>query len=189
MAAKKPPKIAPTLSPSSRADLEKQQNGVVARGPGGGAYRLRQINLERHVLSGGLPATLIDVALKGQTGITELFEQLSETEELTPEQAERNTEIRDYLDNLVLASVVEPKLTKGDLGDPTQIDADSLLPPLDYQWIVSISFRETDHDADGRRLWGVEPLTRFRIFAQLHDCPPDCQGCFATQLALSAQAG
>lgn len=174
--------IVPTLAPSSRADLEQKRKGVVARGPSGAVYRLRQINLQRHALSGGLPAQLIQVAMEGQEAIGAMFEQMARGADGDADQAP----IRDYLDNLVIASVIEPVLGKDDLGDPGKLDDDALVPAVDYEWIVSVAFRESDVDAEGRRLWGVEPFSRFQLFRDFHGCAADCEGCLGFQAAVSA---
>lgn len=185
--ATRKPKIVETLVVSSRDDLERKRKGILATGPSGSVYRLRQINLERHALSGGLPAALIQVALEGQAAITNLFEDMAARQTETGQGGE--SPVREYLDNLVLASVMEPELTRMDLGDPTKLDDDALVPPLDYQWIVSVAFRESDTDAEGRKLWGVEPLSRFQIFRDFHGCTESCSSCEAVRLAFTAPPG
>lgn len=148
--------------PATREELEQRRNGKLVRAPSGTHYRIRQLNLERHALSGGLPADLIKVALGGAEEIGRLFAQMASTDgEEEPEVAASRASTREYLDEIVLAQLVEPKLTHADLGDPTDLKADSLLPGIDYQWLVSVAFREVDHDADDVRIWGVEPLSRF----------------------------
>jgi len=186
-ATRKKERVPETLVASSRDDLERKRKGILAKGPSGAVYRLRQINLERHALSGGLPAALIQVALEGQQAIGKLFEDMAA--EQAAGEGGNNAPVREYLDNLVLASVMEPALTRDDLGDPNRLDDDALVPPQDYQWLVSVAFREADTDAEGRRLWGVEPLSTFRVFRDFHGCEEDCSSCEAVRLAFSSDAG
>lgn len=164
-----------TLAPSSRADLEKLKQGVVAHGPGGGVYRLRQLNFERHALSGSLPAVLVRVAMGGKQAIDAILQEVGETEAADEETVAYRQQIRDYLDEIVIASVIEPKLTRADLPGADLAD-DALVPARDYQWIVSVALREEDYDAQGNRLWGVEPLSRFRDLSQLAGLFTDSEG-------------
>jgi len=173
--AKTKAKAEPTLEPSSRADLEKLKQGVVAQGPGGGVYRLRQLNFERHALSGALPAVLVRVAMGGKSAIDEVLKEVGETEAPDEETIAYRRQIRDYLDELVIASVVEPKLSQADLPG-TDLADDALVPARDYQWLVSIALREEDYDAVGNRLWGVEPLSRFLGLSGLAGLVADSEG-------------
>lgn len=164
-----------TLAPSSRADLEKLKQGAVAQGPGGGIYRLRQLNFERHALSGALPAVLVRVAMGGKRAIEDVLSEVGQDESPDEETVAYRRQIRDYLDEIVIASVIEPKLSKADLpGD--ELTDDSLVPSRDYQWLVSIALREEDYDAAGNRLWGVEPLSRFLGLSELAGVLTDSQG-------------
>jgi hypothetical protein len=126
------------------------------------------MNLERYALAGGLPAKLRELALGGSDAINEMFksEEPGETEFL-----------KDYLDDLVVQMVVEPSLKGVDMDD---------LPPADYRWLVSVAMGDEDRDGEGRRLWGREPLSTFRVFRDEHGCTTDCAGCKRLVDALSA---
>lgn len=174
MAAKKKP-VEPTLAPSSRADLEQLKQGVVAAGPGGGVYRLRQLNFERHALAGSLPAVLVRVAMGGKNAIDQVLQEIGRDDAPDEDTVAYRQQIRDYLDELVLASVIEPKLTRDDLPGNELAD-DALVPARDYQWLVSVALREEDYDAAGNRLWGVEPLSRFQLLPQLAGLLADREG-------------
>lgn len=158
MAKTKPAAVPPTLTASSREALEERRNGKVVIAPSGERYRIRQLNLERHALSGGLPAVLVQIAMEGQAAIGKMFTQIGAGETVNGEEA---AAVRDYLDELVVASVIEPRLTKDDLGDPTDLKSDALVPPNDYVFLVSVALREVDYDETGERIWGIEPLSRF----------------------------
>jgi hypothetical protein len=173
--------LLPELKATSREELEARKNGVLARGPSGAVYRVKQVSLQRHALSGGLPQKLRAMALKGAKGINQLFAADDTT------MTEVGQATRDYLDQLVLAVLRsnEPKLTAEDLGSGA-IDDDPLVPPNDYKWLLEIAMGEAEYDAEGRRLWGVEPLDRWVLFRHFHECAEDCQGCDGVRGALSA---
>lgn len=166
------------LPEPSRAQLEKRTPPIV-RGPSGATYRVRKVNLERHALSGGLPVGLKRAAMEGVKGL----EKLLETE--TSESDEASHETRDYLDELVLATIIEPKLTKADLGTG-QLAEDPTLPSVDYAWAVKVAMGEEEYDADGKRLWGLEPLDRFATFRAFHGCDEDCEGCHGFRSAVAS---
>jgi hypothetical protein len=168
--------VPETLQPTSLEQLEASRAGKLARAPSGNVYRLRQINLERFALAGGLPPLIAHIATEGQDAVNAMFEAMAK-KETTPEEREANQEIVGFLDRLVLNSVKEPALTSDHLGRPGELDSDPALPPIDYEWLIAVAFRNVDVDADGRRLWGVEPFDRFRLFRELHRCPEDCEGC------------
>jgi hypothetical protein len=183
-------KLGNGLKPTTREELERRrEHKLVGRAPSGAVYRLRQIPMERHALAGGLPGSLLSVALEGQEGLRKVFEEMAEASkpgaEVDPEMVERHGEIREYMDRIVVDSVVEPPITMEDLGDPTRIDADSLIPAPDYEWIVSVAMRGVRFDADGRAMYGVDPLETWRIFRFTHECDAGCTGCSRARAALS----
>lgn len=143
------------------ADLQKNRE-LVAEGPSGLAYKLRPMNLERYALSGHMPSGLRDVALKGADGVNEVLGSDSAV------IAEKGSEVRDWMDDLVRRVVVAPNLANTDLDD---------LPPVDYRWIVAIALGEEDRDGQGRRLWGREPLSAWSRFRDEHGCGEDCPSC------------
>ncbi len=68
---------------------------------------------------------------------------------------------------LVCEMVVEPTITKDDLDE---------LPQLDLDMLTQFALRERDMDAAGIRL-GIEPISRWEVFRQAHNCPDDCASC------------
>jgi hypothetical protein len=178
-----PVRAAPS-KPSTRTEFEKRKKGRLARGPSGLVYRLRQMDLTRHALAGGLPSQLMEAALSDDAGqgLKAMFQDIAKVDG----DDGRRKETIQYLDRVVLRSVIEPKLEPGDLPDPTDVDtSEALIPADDYQWIVAVSFRATDVDGDGRHIWGVEDLSRFSYFRHFHGCDSNCSGCEAIRLALS----
>jgi len=169
------PKIA------SLADLGKKRE-IVAPGPSGFTYRIRPLNLERHALSGGLPASLRAVAAKGSEGVNELLSAGSDEQ-----IASDGSSVKSYLDSLVAAVIVEPSLyVEGTTTNEVSEDAIDVVPPVDYQWALAIAMGEHDEDGDGRRLWGREPLSRWATFRVFHGCGEDCDGCSQLLDELSA---
>lgn len=168
--------LEPLPEPSRQALQERKP--PIVRGPSGATYRLRKVNLERHALGGGLPVKLRRAAMEGVKGLEAIL-----GDEETDGSAVNET--RDYLDSLVLATIVEPPLTKDDLGTG-QLDDDPVLPAQDYAWAVKVAMGEEEYDADGRRLWGLEPLDRFATFRVFHGCDEDCEGCGGFRHAVSA---
>lgn len=180
--AKRQPKVTPTFQPDSREELERRRHGVIAQGPSGAVYRIRAINLQRHALSGGLPERLRQLAMQGARGLNRILAAADE------EVNEVGETVRDYMDNLVLATIMEPELTKDDLGTGA-LDDDPLLHPADYVWAFQIAMREEDRDGDGRLLWGKEPLDRFQTFREEHVCENDCVACQRVIERFSAALG
>jgi hypothetical protein len=164
------PRVPGTPQPSSREDLEQRRHGVVAAGPSGNIYRVRQPNLQRHALTGGLPLKLRQMAMAGAQGVNRMF---AGDDGALSEEGE---ETRQYLDRLVLAVIIEPELTVEDLGTGA-LDDDPLLPPIDYKWALEIGLMEQDRDGEGRLLWGRPPLSNWATFREHHDCPDPCPAC------------
>lgn len=182
---RKPTRVPETLQPTSREQLEANRNGKLARAPSGNVYRLRQINLQRFALAGGLPPMIAHIAVEGRDALNALFEAMAKPEQ-TAEERKANEEIVGFLDRLVCGCLIEPQLEPSDLGSPGQLDVNPALPAVDYEWLVAVAFREADVDADGRRLWDVEPFDRFQFFRELHECDEGCEGCQRVRDVLSA---
>ena len=182
--AKRQARVVPTPSdrtPSSREELEARRNGVVAPGPSGAIYRVRPINLETYTLAGGLPERLRQIALQGVKGINQLFK--ADEQQLS----EHGLATKEWLDRLVQAVILEPKLELEDLGTG-RLDDFPLLPPPDYKWALAIAMGDEDRDGEGRLLWGVEPESRWDAFREEHECPDwrECEGCVRLQQRYSA---
>lgn len=194
MSAKAQPKITPL------ADLKKKRE-IVALTPAGNYFKIRPINLERHALSGGLPARLRAAAMKGQDGVNELL-STGDDDRLSSE----GEGVREYLDLLVAETIVEPCLfltdadgnvlrgsvedgeVRQDPSGPKLVDPEAIeaIPPVDYKWALGIAFQEIDRDGEDKLLWGREPLSRWTTFRVFHNCPEDCEGCSHLLSELSA---
>lgn len=170
-------KLESPPAPSRDALKRIRENPPIVRGPSGATYSIRKVNLERHALGGGLPVNLRRAAMEGVKGLEKLLD--------AEDSGDGVNETRDYLDGLVLATVVEPQLTKEDLGNG-ELDDDPLLPAQDYAWLVKVAMGEEEYDADGRRLWGREPLDRFATFRAFHGCDESCEGCEGFRTAVAA---
>ena len=178
-AQKSKPKIVPTLEPTRREELERRRDGVLAVAPSGAVYRIRAVPLLRHVLAGGLPQKLRQLALDGQRGVAKLLAGADE------EVDSEGNSLLDYMDEIVLASIVEPELMKDDLrsGGLTE---QPLVHPRDYAWLFAVANADEDRDAQGRLLWGEPPLDLERIYGDAHGCDPDCPRCAEAWAALRA---
>lgn len=161
--------VSEQLQPTTIEALEASRE-LVAAGPSGHVYRIRPLNMERHALAGGFPEHLRQIALGGVDDLDAALKRSGEGDDGAA------GELRDYLDNVVRQVVVSPEL-----GD---VDLD-VLPPIDYRWLLMIGFGNVDVDGEGRRLWGREPLSRFRTFAEAHGCAEDCDRCGRARAALS----
>lgn len=157
----------------SSLDEIRQSRNVTAPGPSGLVYTLRPMNMERYALSGGLPASLRELALKGAQGVAEV---LGGTQDVIED---RGGEVASYLDGLVRQVVVAPDLTDFDLDE---------LPPVDYRWLVAVALGEMVYDGEGKRLWGREPLSAYQAFRDFHRCNPDCPSCERMVAALARTA-
>lgn len=156
---------------TTRAELEARRGGVVCPGPSGAVYKVRKPSLLDQAMAGGLPRTLLTAA-----STAEAIEALTD-ESLTPEQVER---FRAYRRVLILATLVElesgEEVREEDLGSG-ELDDDPLIPVIDQEWAFALAQGFMDRDGLGRRIWGPEPLDRFAIFRQAHQCGDECVGC------------
>lgn len=157
-----PKRRAPTLD-----ELRKSRT-VWATMPSGHEFLLRPPTMELHLLSSGLPATVQRMV---GTDTNKMAEALS------GDDPEAKQAASDYFLHIVRLVVVEPDLTSIE----TVEDLDALLIPADFSFLNEIAMRERVHDALGRRLWGLEPLTRWESFRKQHGCAEDCEACAALQ--------
>lgn len=177
----------------SLKDLMRE--GRVIRGvmtPAGFEVSLRLPNIESHALSGGLPAAIKKVATEGVSGVDKAIQAAT---------ADGDAEMLTYLEGIIARMFVEPEfeppvweLRPVDPDKPqgeqkvTLVEGDKLdeyLTPPDYRWAILVAFGEKDVDGLGRRLWGREPLSRFKTFREEHDCPEDCPRCSTVVARLS----
>lgn len=150
---------------------------VVALLPSGYRVRIRPPNMELHALSGGLPSRLRRLAT---VGAPELNRMLSNREEAD----EALLETRDYLVAVVREMVIDPDLS----SLRTFEELDAILLPADFHFLLEIGQRERDYDAEGKRLWGIEPLGRWETFRDVHGCAEDCPACLELQRRYSMAA-
>ena len=186
-----PPQDAPPQIPTTIESLLATREKVVP-GPSGNVYRITFVNLQRHALSGELPATLRRLALQGAAALNRLFASDDGT------ISEEGLAVRTYLDRLVGQVILEPRLLDEN-GDPLRLPepvtlpdgrrlelAVEALPAVDYKWALEVAFMEEDRDGIGRRLWGREPLSMWATFRKFHNCDEDCSSCGRTADAFSA---
>ena len=168
----------PVESPDSTIasiDDFRQRRTVAALLPSGLRVRLRPVNMEMYALSGGLP-----LGLRRLAGMeTEEFNRVLVDEEASIDALK---DVQDYMTHVVRLMVAEPDLSG-------EVDLDALLLPADFHWLLQVAQREVDVDAEGRRLWVVEPLSRWGTFRSEHGCPENCQACVRVQAAFSAAWG
>ena len=178
--------VPPTLQPSSRADLERKRNGVVAQGPSGAVYRIRKLNLARQAAAGGMTTKLRDAAIEAMTKTGEKGDVGAFVRELGPDVVkEALDEERAYQDRLVLATVIEPELTEEDLGGDDLTD-DPVLPAVDYEWLLAVARGRERRDGQGRWLWGPPPLDLWDVWRDAHECDQECKGCIEAVEVLTA---
>jgi hypothetical protein len=164
-------------------DELRSRREILITVPSGARLLIRPLNLERHALAGGLPGGLRKIAAmaRDSTGVNRVLEQVTE-ESPNGEASELAVETRTYLDGLIRQMVVEPEL-------PAEVDLDEIFQPVDYHFLLQIAMRERDLDAEGRYLWGAEPLSRWETFREEHRCEPSCEACERVRAAFSASLG
>lgn len=161
------------FTPSTLEELKAGRRMAIVLDSGRSVV-IRSLTLDELAAEEGLPDDLFHIALlDGLPGgvVGKIAEQLEAGDPASLEQAAKLS--RDNLalrDRLVLAAVVEPKLTLADVKD---------LDPFDRATIALFAQRRRTIDAAGRRV-GAQALDTFRIFDQEHGCPPDCPACQAT---------
>jgi hypothetical protein len=150
---------APTLE-ELRA---RRDAGMWARMPSGAEFLLRPPNMEMHALSGDFPSRLR--RLSAMTAV-----QMNQVMGDDNASADTLGTMRTYMMEIVRRTVIEPDLSSVE-------DLDTVLIPADFHFLLSIANREQVYDADGRRLWGHEPLSRWDTFRSEHGCAEDCPAC------------
>jgi len=145
--------------------------------PSGAKVRIRPPNMDVYALAGGLPARLRPLTTPSSA---ELNRRLT-TEAQTEKEVEANKLAAEYLVEIARLTIVEPDLSKL----TTFEELDEILLPVDFHWLLQIGQRETDVDGTGKRMWGVEPLDRWRRFRDFHGCAEDCPACLDFQREFS----
>lgn len=112
--------------------------------PSGQLVDIKVPNLPQLLKSGQVPNTLVDAAVQTQSA-TKITRELIES-------------TWDFYRWLVAQTVVSPELEESDVED---------LPTSDIELIVSLATRQTDLDAVGHQLGGLETQRAFRDFRGL----------------------
>ncbi len=164
--------------PATLAELQRSRE-LVALSPGGHYFKIRPFSVEDYALAGGLPGRLLAIASGGADAINQEIERVAGDASGLDESAR---EARGFFAGLVKRLVIEPDLSA--VEEPSQV-----MLPVDFKWLVNIALMEEDRDGEGRRLWGREPLSAFRLFRQEHRCAEDCESCGRVVEAFSAPVG
>lgn len=172
---------------TKKARMKAKRAAVTCSAPSGEEVTIQPPNLERHALSGGLPSRLKAIAEAGVAAVDKAIKEASEGD----------PETLTYLDGIVCRTLIDPEIEpptwemrhpkredgEDDLDAPAVMtliageDPNEYLLPIDYKWLLLVAFGETDFDGEGKRLWGREPVSRFRLFREEHGCAEDCDGC------------
>lgn len=161
----------------------KRRRLIHAELPSGLRVVMRSLTLDDLVALDGLPDDLVRIALLeiapgGVAGA--IAEELRKADKEALARARKLSEDQNQLrDRLVLAAVLEPKLTEKDLTD---------LDSFDKVMVAEIAQHKLAFDAAGRRI-GPEPVDTFRIHGAHHGCAEGCEKCEAARLELSAIYG
>jgi len=121
--------------------------------PSGTVVDIQIPNLPKMLKGGQIPNTLVDAAVKTQSATKVTRELIEETWE--------------FYRWLVAETVVSPEVEPDDVGE---------LPTADVEMIVSIATRQSDLDAVGHQLGGLETQRAFRDFRGLITTDADSFG-------------
>ena len=133
--------------------------------PSGERVGIRIPDLSAMIETGAVPNHLISAALGVVKAQVEDEKKVPTPEELTENAAQD----REFTDLLVLASVVEPKLTEDDVKPGG-------IPQEDKQFIVAIATRQRDLDAEGEHIAGLTKSEKFRRFRGLGEFDTSLEG-------------
>lgn len=124
--------------------------------PSGVRVGLKIPDLAALIEAGDIPQNLLDAALSVTGG------------DQAPQKPTKEfiLQEKEFTDRLVLASVVEPKITDSDLPD---------LPFPDRVMIVEIATRQRDLDAEGHHIGGLHKSAAFRSFRGLDEFDTDLE--------------
>lgn len=115
---------------------------------------------------GGLPAVIGDEMLNAARGDEKASERASDL----------TRSLGNLTRELVLAALVDPKLTFDELDD---------VPESDLEFLMRVVSGRQPFDAAGRRI-GVEPLEPWATFRDAHQCGESCDACLQAQRELSS---
>lgn len=143
--------------------------------PSGQVVRIRIPNLTLLIKNDVLPERLRQVAVQEALNPGGPLVQPGQAGEAVTVDTETVKQLYDLYEFLVVEMLVDPEITAGDLPD---------LPQLDLDMLTQIAIRERDVDAAGIRL-GIEPVSRWEVFRQQHNCDEACAACEVALAALS----
>jgi hypothetical protein len=134
---------ATAQKPSSATAWKKAREHTVTL-PSSAVVTITIPNLARMMKAGEIPNQLVEAAIGAQ-----------EKRQITREDIERDWEFTSWL---IPQMVVEPKIKPEEVGD---------LPAQDLELLVAFATRNTDLDAVGHQLGGLETQRSFRDFRGL----------------------
>lgn len=133
------------VKPSSKAAWKKNRDHNITL-PSGTVVTVRVPNLTAMAKAGTLPNELLELVAADQKDAPTLS-----VDEQIKQQYQFNK-------SLVTLAVVAPEITEADYDD---------IPAEDTQMIIQIALRQTDLDAIGHQLGGLEKVPEFRDFRDL----------------------
>lgn len=130
--------------------------------PSGSRVGLKVVDLSAMIESGQIPNHLLNAAV-GIASAQQNEDKVPTVEEITKSAKEE----REFTDLMVLAAVVEPKLSEADVTE---------VPVEDKQFIVAVATRQRDLDAEGEHIAGLTSSEKFRRFRGLGEFEPTLEG-------------
>lgn len=155
--------------------------------PSGQRVRIRILGLGTILQAGTLPEDLIDIALieitseNGAAGAIAKDIAGDENYEITEEQRKRGMERLSEFGRLMRylsITAIEEVEVEPDVWEPVTLTMDDIdaLPEDDLAMVAEIVQRLRGTDARGVTI-GVEPLSRWETFRELHSCDEGCSSC------------
>lgn len=162
----------PPLQGPKVASLDdfRRSREVYATLPSGNLVKIRPTDLGMHALAGDLPMSLREIT-RAQEALEETLQNPGKVE--TPEEKKAREAGADYFLSLIKMTIVEPDFSRV----ATLAELMEILIPADTNWLLRVANGQEDRDAEGKRLWGREPLSRWKTFRELHRCPENCEAC------------
>lgn len=138
--------------------------------PSGAVVKIRLPDLTLLLAGDAVPDHLRTVALDEIANALNLrtSAELETAGTVTTERISGLAELQRFM---VSQMLVEPKFTEDELADPVTAP-----PAEDQKMLAELAGRERDTDARGVRI-GVEPLDRWELWRQAHNCPDQCDHC------------
>lgn len=181
---------------SKKEQMKRSRAAIECVAPSGYEVTIRPPNLEMHVLAGGLPVRLKELAAQGVVGIDNAIKEATTAD----------PELQGYLCSIVCQMLLDPVFDPpryalmNDKGEEVPMehadgtervacvegdDLDEFLLPIDFKWLLLVAFGNIDEDGEGKPLWGRPLLARFEPFRSEHGCASDCPKCARVEASLS----